>query len=132
MLSSACSWNSCQSPMRWPGARASGNSRGYSMKPVGLPMNQPLINSAPKSCEARFSVFFPKSAELSEAFFPFQDSGGDASYGDQPKARAEEPHLLEADHPLMGSLLPGRTGRNLRAIHISGHSKMSPCHSMEA
>src|SRR6516165_5923870 len=41
MLSSACSWNSCQSPMRWPGARASGNSRGYSMKPVGLPMNKP-------------------------------------------------------------------------------------------
>jgi len=38
LLSSMCEWNSFQSFVRSAGARSTGSSRRYSMKPVGLPM----------------------------------------------------------------------------------------------
>src|SRR6516164_9319641 len=73
MLSSACSWNSCQSPMRWPGARASGNSRGYSMKPVGLPMTRNLKSvTRPNRTKLGFQYFLQALPNFLKHFFRFK------------------------------------------------------------
>src|SRR5262249_26130715 len=40
LASAVCSWNSCQSWTRSTGCRTSGNSRGNSRNPVGLPITR--------------------------------------------------------------------------------------------
>ena len=95
MASSACSWNSCQSWTRSAGGRASGSSRGYSMKPVGLPMSPPSkVFAALPRINRIFASSSSGSDVLRDQFLPrghhvLAGPGGAKAFGHRPFFRLQ-------------------------------------------